>query len=197
MIERIKLIDGLIEANLPSGEFLVVNSAWLSMMGLRINGDLDVIITRHLWDTQFPENPLNQGFGIPGRYQKRLRVHAYEGGPYLSLERVESSDQLIRNHCVEVDGFPFIEPRIYFRYKLLRLARVQKLIAQIPFFRRNKILSGYRKKLFTKRDKDLRDFQLLRGFFAEKKYKNLEFKFLTEEQWGLNDANLRVMLLGS
>ena len=48
MIERIRYIDALIAADLPRDQFTIVNSAWLALMGIRDNGDLDIVITSAL-----------------------------------------------------------------------------------------------------------------------------------------------------
>ena len=35
MINQVKHIEGLIDANLPLGDFVVINSVWLSLMGFK------------------------------------------------------------------------------------------------------------------------------------------------------------------
>ena len=45
LIEKIQYISEFLNENLPKEEYLIVNSAWLSLMNIRINGDLDILIS--------------------------------------------------------------------------------------------------------------------------------------------------------
>ena len=50
LIERVQYIDIFLKEKLPQSEYLIVNSAWLSMMDIRINGDLDILVSNNLWN---------------------------------------------------------------------------------------------------------------------------------------------------
>ena len=64
MLENIKYLDSLKKCNLPKSEYVIINSAWLAMMSIRTNGDLDVMISSKLWETNFSEFSTNLGFGL-------------------------------------------------------------------------------------------------------------------------------------
>ncbi|OGY11093.1 MAG: hypothetical protein A3A58_03230 [Candidatus Blackburnbacteria bacterium RIFCSPLOWO2_01_FULL_41_27] len=46
-----KLVKQLRELNLPEGEYVVVGSGALAARGMREANDLDILVTKHLWDS--------------------------------------------------------------------------------------------------------------------------------------------------
>ena len=190
MVFNIKHLQGLLEADLPPSEYVLINSVWLTLMGLRINGDLDLLISSRLWRERFNDKPVDMSFGIPGEYERRLRVHALKGGPYGKLAGVVDNDDAVYNHRVEFNGLQLIEPVLYFRYKVVRLARTEKMISELPWWRRSRMSGKTSRKLFHKSEKDHHDFELIRRFFYEDKHHEELFSKLSETQWGLDDPEL-------
>ena len=121
LTDKIKYLEHLLNFKFPNSEYLVVNSSWLSMMDLRVNGDLDILISNKLWDQKFKEKSKDYSFGLPGKFEKKIRVHSISNGSYTSLKFVKSNDDLIYNHRVVIDDIPFINPKIYFLYKIERI----------------------------------------------------------------------------
>ena len=72
---KIKLLDELIAAGLPANEFAVVHSAWLALMGIRENGDLDLILSSRLRARLFPNGDQHRTLGLPGPFERRIRFH--------------------------------------------------------------------------------------------------------------------------
>jgi len=190
VIGTIRLLDHLLEAALPAEEYVLVNSAWLALMGIRENGDLDILISRKLWRQWFPGHPTQKSFGIPGPYERKIRVHSMDEGPYGRLEGVADNDDVVYNHRVEIEGIPFVEPRLYFKYKLDRLAKSTARARSIPWWRRNRFLAGPERKTFLKRDKDARDFELIRRYFHAENERFGTVARISDAQWGKNDPSL-------
>ncbi len=194
MISSLNHIQGLLDASLPADEYVVINSAWLTIMGLRANGDLDLIISSRLRASHFPDAPLDLSFGLPGPYERRVRVHA-DNGPYSKLPGIGSSDDVIYQHHLEFEGLPFVTPRLYFLYKQVRLAEMQRRISVLPLLLRHPYGSTYRRKIFSKRDKDSRDFTAIKKFFRGPRPPHLAQ--ISDADWGLDDPQLAADLVGS
>ncbi len=186
----IRLLDGLLEAKLPPEEYVLVNSVWLALMGIRVNGDLDLLISRKLWGQRFSENSTHKSFGIPGSFERKIRVHSIDEGPYGHLDGVVDNDDVVYNHRVEFEGIPLVEPRLYFKYKHERLLASTTRARSIPWWRRNRYLAGSSRKVLLKRDKDARDFVLMREFFRARKERLGAVAWVSDDQWGKNDPSL-------
>lgn len=178
-------------AKLPVEEYVIVNSIWLAIMGIRPNGDLDLLLSSQAWRKFFPEKQTNMSFGVPGPFEKRIRVHSLTSGPYTLYELgLKDNDDAVYNHRVIIENIPIIEPRFYFRYKVARMSAMHSQIASLPIWKRNKMFSGKMKKCFLKKDKDERDFVLIKQYFAaQKNYKGI-LASISAEQWGEDDPRL-------
>ena len=88
MIDNIKHLEGLVSAGLETNEYVIINSAWLTLMGIRTNNDLDLILSSRLWKSQFSEaeNQVNNGVAdevalvlpnIGAEEREVLQVHGY------------------------------------------------------------------------------------------------------------------------
>ncbi len=185
MIETIRHLDGLNEAGLPRDGFAIVHSAWLTIMGMRPNGDLDLIMTSALRRERFPDSDPNRHFGLPGRLEMRIRFQPHDS-PYGGYYGARGIDDVIANHCVEIDGFRFVEPRFYFEFKRRRLIRLDGQLRALPWWRRKlRVPVGVNRKLFLKIQKDNRDFAWLEGFFARDGHRRPEFAHIPDRAWGL------------
>lgn len=186
MINKIKYINHLIKSNLPTNEYIIVNSAWLALLGIRTNGDLDLIISQSLWKKHFNKKDINKSFGLPGEHENRIRVHA-QNGPYTCLDKKITNDELVYKHSIKIDGYRLIEPRLYFEYKRLRFNKIKSKYFLLPWFRRNKIFCKLEeKKIIVKYCKDRDDFKMLKKYFMHKKHENTQLCHLDMNLWGLN-----------
>ena len=191
MIDQVKCLDGLLEAKLPTSEYVVINSVWLALMGLRVNGDLDLMISSKLWHSRFMDYPVQQSFGLPGPLEKRVRIHALEGGNYSLMTEAQNNDNAVYHHRVVLEGIPLIEPRLYFQYKLRRLQEYRKTIGQMPLWRRHRWLNPGNRKLFSKHAKDSKDVVLLQNYFLEGLPHTGLLATVTPTQWGQDQSELR------
>ena len=195
MINQVKHIEGLKNANLPIGEFIVINSIWLSLMGLRRNGDLDLLISSKLWNDSFSDNPRHLSFGIPGDYESRIRVHSIECGPYGKLSGVVDNDDVIYNHRIVLEGVPIVEPLLYFRYKVERFLLLDDQLSKLPRWKKNRFLAGENRNIIRKWKKDFNDFKMLKSYFGNEKHLNGYLSEITKSQWGLDDEFLLPYIL--
>jgi len=190
MIESIKYIKEMQTFNLPANEFILINSVWLAVTGLRMNGDLDILISSQLRKEMFPDKDENLAFGLPGPLEKRIRIHSTDS-IYGQLFDVKSIDEVIYQHFVEIDSFKFVEPRFYFEYKSQRLKKNLKKENTFPWWRKvilkDKFCKDYNtKKFFKKLNKDKQDILLLQTYFNKQLYLNKkEFKHLNAKTWGI------------
>ena len=195
MIDQVKHIQGLFDANLPLDEFVIINSIWLTLMGLRKNGDLDLLLSSNLWNQRFSDKPKGLSFGIPGPFEKRLRVHSLDSGPYGRLAGVKDNDDVVYNHRIMVEGLPLVRPSLYFRYKVNRFLVMDSAMSKIPKWKKNVFLQGKNKKLISKWEKDNNDFKLIRSYFSSDRNKCENLSHITNEQWGLDDEFLLPFIL--
>jgi len=190
MIDKVKHIQGLFDENLPLGEFVIINSIWLTLMGLRTNGDLDLLLSSKLWKERFSDKPKSLSFGIPGPFERRLRVHSIDSGPYGKLVGVKDNDDVVYNHRIILEGLPLVKPSLYFQYKVNRFLVMDQAMSKIPKWKKNIFLQGKNKKLISKWEKDNNDFKLIRSYFSSDRRKRENLSHITNEQWGLDDEFL-------
>lgn len=194
LIERVQYIDIFLKEKLPQSEYLIVNSAWLSMMDIRINGDLDILVSNKLWNERFRDKSKEASFGLPGRYEKRLRVHSILSGPYAELPFVKSNDDLVYNHRVLIQGIPFISPKFYFLNKLNRLNNYKFRISNLPWWEKIGLFKGKNKKLFYKRNKDIKDLKYINKFFVNRQHLSEEWVMIDGIDWGFENNELKKIL---
>ena len=194
MLNKIRSINEFIKYGLPEEEYAIVNSAWLSMMGIRINGDLDIIITDKLWDSTFSNKNKLSSFGLPGEYENRIRIHS-QNGPYSQLKGIRDNNQLINEKYVLIKDIKFIMPRYYFEYKFSRLKKMSENIILMPWFKRIGLFRNYNESKWCKKyNKDYKDFIKVKEYFLNKNHKYSELSFVSDEDWGLDkERRLRNM----
>lgn len=99
-ISKLKILD---ELGIDKNDYCLAQSSILTVMGVRENDDLDIIISSKLRNRniKFPN-----GIEVfPENYSK----FDYFGA--------NGDDDLIENYCVDIDGYKFLEPRFYFARK--------------------------------------------------------------------------------
>ena len=96
-------------ARLPISQYCLTQSAILTLMGIRQNDDLDIIITsrlrKELGLTDAHANIDNVVEIFPKNYDKFM------------VNGVKDDDDLIFNYTFSVNGYKFLEPRFYFDRK--------------------------------------------------------------------------------
>lgn len=173
MIEKIKLIDSLIEHDLPVSEYLIVNSAWLAMFGIRINGDLDIVMSDRLRAERFDDIPTENSFGLPGPLERRLRVQA-QNHRYGRMFGARDINDVVENHGIEIDGLRFIEPRFYFEATALNVLAKRNEMSSAPVWAR------WHHRLRHKHERDLR---ALNRFFASGRYRASALSMISLQHW--------------
>ena len=126
-MSKIKFLDNLKDLNLPTNEFCLVNSAWLSLLDIRQNGDLDVLISSKIREYLFPNKDINKHHGLKYYYEKRIRFYP-ANSIYGEMYKAKSVDDAIYNFTINIDGINFIQPRFYLMYKKIRLEKNYKLL---------------------------------------------------------------------
>lgn len=191
MIEDIRHMDVLLDADLPRGEFAVVHSAWLTLMGMRPNGDLDLIMTSKLRRDRFFGSDPKVTIGLPGPLERRIRFQP-EDSPYGGYYDAKGIDDAICKRCFEFDGVRFIEPRFYFEFKRRRMIRVKKqLDEQAWWLRATRLPVGVNGKLMKKLRKDITDFAWIDDFLDQGGHNRPEFRHVPEQAWGLPQRDWR------
>jgi len=191
MIERIRHIEGLQSARLPADEYAVVHSAWLTLMGMRPNGDLDLIMSSRLRRELFSKPNLEGHLGLPGPLEQRIRIQPMNS-PYGAFYGARGIDDVIRNYCIEIDGVHFIEPRFYFAFKKQRLLGLRASRCSLPWWRHTLMYSFGANRILTRKiSRDERDFAWLDGFFDRSGHRRAEFQHIPDTAWGLPDRDWR------
>ena len=105
----ISRVNGLGNVKIPSGEFTITQSGILTLMGIRKNDDVDIIIS---------SNARLQLFNGDRKFIRTDGVEIFE--PNKSKFRLFGShgdDDLINNYSLQISGYNFLEPRFYFSRK--------------------------------------------------------------------------------
>lgn len=193
-MKNVKYLKEFLDFKFPTSEYIFVNSIWLTLMDIRVNGDLDILISNKLWDKIFSDKPKHLSFGLTVNFEKRIRIHSITSGPYISTNFVLSNDDLIYNNKIYIDGLPLLQPKLYLLYKLDRINNSNKNIKKLPWWIRYNFFKGKNAKFFLKRKKDLDDMKKIKVFFENKKHNELEWTKYKKIDWGLEDKMLREFL---
>jgi hypothetical protein len=105
-INFIDVVDEVIDSNFRN-EYVICQSSWLAMMGIRKNDDLDIVIsskirenTPHCPDTEFKARP-------------NIEVFEKNHGKF-KVFGCKDDDDLVKNYSINIGGYNFCEPRFYF-----------------------------------------------------------------------------------
>jgi len=116
VIEKVKCIELLDSLNLPKDQYLITGSAWLAVMGIRNNKDIDIILsmgTRKSYDHYMglvPEDmrpKVQEGIDKSMKHERKI----------IAIAKAKNVDRLIRKHRVYIDGYPFVNFDIFWQYK--------------------------------------------------------------------------------
>jgi hypothetical protein len=126
---KIKLLSQLDEMGIPKSEYCLCQSSILSVMGIRDNDDLDIIISSKV------RNTIQQWPSAIDIFPPNSTKFDYFGA--------NGDDDILENFCITIDGYKFLEPRFYFARKNMSSDRDKKDFEGIKrFFDRNSDL-GY------------------------------------------------------
>ena len=141
LTNQVHLLKQLDAMGIDKDEYCLTQSSILSLMGLRSNDDLDIIISSNLrkQKIKFP-------IGID-LFPANISKFNYFGA--------KGDDDILKNYCIEINGYKFLEPRFYF---------ARKNINETP--------------------KDINDWKLIKEFFKKENHKGHPFNF-DSYKWGL------------
>ena len=121
---KLKHLSKLDEMGIDRDDYCLCQSSILSVMGIRDNDDLDIIISSKLrnQNISFP-----QGIDV---FAENLTKFDYFGA--------NGDDDILENFCITIDGYKFLEPRFYFARKNMSSDRDKRDFEGIKrFFDRN------------------------------------------------------------
>ena len=175
-MSKIKFLDYLKDLNLPTSEFSLVNSSWLSILDIRQNGDLDVLISSKLRKYLFPNKDINKHHGLKYYFEKRIRFYP-ANSIYGEMYNAINVDDAIYNFSIKIGGVNFIQPRFYLMYKKIRLQKNYKLLKKTFFF--SKKYFALNKKI----KKELIEFEQIERYLNIAINKNYDKKIFNEMLW--------------
>lgn len=94
-INRVNGLELLLSYNLPKEKFVLMNSCWQSILGIRQNGDLDVLVTPDILREfeKIVEKPVS--------IMKYVHWYVKPFG--------NSPEDIIKNHSVEINGIKVLK----------------------------------------------------------------------------------------
>ena len=100
---KLKHLSKLDEMGISRGDYCLCQSSILTIMGVRDNDDLDIIISSKLrkQNISFPK-----GIDVFPRNETKFDYFGANG-----------DDDILENFCITIDGYKFLEPRFYFARK--------------------------------------------------------------------------------
>ena len=145
LTNKIKLLEKMDEMGVDRNDYCLTQSSILSIMGIRDNDDLDIIISSKLrnQNIQFPP-----GIDVFDANRGKFNYFGAKG-----------DDDLLKNYCIIIDGYKFLEPRFYFA-----------------------------RKNSSNTERDINDGNLIQTFFNNYNHKGYPFNF-EEYKWGVNYVN--------
>lgn len=134
---------------LPRCEYTIVQSGILTLMGIRKNDDLDIIISSKL------KKKLKGILVIAGKLRNNLKgiplgIDVMIDNPKFRLYGCENDDDLVYNYSQLINGYNFAEPRFYFNRKNRKTDRDLRDWEGIEKFKEMKSYEGYPFCNFTK-----------------------------------------------
>lgn len=149
MIKKIKHIALLQKIELPTDQFALVGGCWFPVLNIRDNNDLDLLVSQCLKPT------LHIYFGKLTTAEKKVVDNSGKRtAKYLKISNSKTTDEFLKKHCIEIDGYLITKFWIFHEYKKKR-----------------------------GRPKDKKDLKNISGFFRKKKHLSEEFSFLPKHHW--------------
>ena len=165
-INKIKYINVLLEQGWPKYEFALVNSAWLTVGGIKENGDLDIIITSKLRNKFFNGEGMDKTIGIVGPYEKRVRIHSHNN-EYGYFYNCKGIDDLIYNHTIYIEKIKFVELKFFLMYKKERLKKMLLIKENRDFLIKvSGLLLNQNRVLRKKINRDMKDLKYFKELLS-------------------------------
>lgn len=103
----IKHLDELEDLNLPKDQYVIFGSGPLAVRGLRVNHDLDILVTDKIWDLLLQKNKVTRRKGRPdsiylGNLQF-LNINYKDWKPQIKNNMIMIKDSEI------INNFPFVK----------------------------------------------------------------------------------------
>jgi len=129
LTNKIRLLEEMDRRGISRDDYCLAQSSILSIMGIRDNDDLDIIISSKLrsQNLQFPH-------GVDVFTPNRGKFN-YFGA--------KGDDDILENYCIKIGGYKFLEPRFYFARKNKTTERDLFDWDKISLFFKNKSYKGY------------------------------------------------------
>ena len=132
----IRRVNGLSNIQIPRGEFTITQSGILTLMGIRQNDDVDIIISSEARNQLFGGN--NKFIRLEGN----IEIFEKDRGKFRIFD-AQGDDDLIDNYSFQIDGYNFLEPRFYFSRKNKKTERDLKDWEGIKRFFETESHKGY------------------------------------------------------
>jgi hypothetical protein len=154
--KNIQFLNELDKLQIPRKEYTICQSSWLSMMGIRSNNDLDIVISSRLREYSL------EGYTADTKIHSNIEVFGKNAKKF-SAFGCKDDDDLIDNYSVSIqagdfvgNGYNFCEPRFYFS------------------------------RIWPENQKKINDQKMIRKFFKDGNHTFYPFYNITDTQWGVN-----------
>ena len=130
LTDKIKYLKELLALGVDKKDFCLTQSSILTLMGIRDNDDLDIIISSTLRNKNI-------------KYPQEIEVFPPNYDKFKCFG-AKSDDDILENFCIEINGIKFLEPRFYFsRKNKTNNSKDKKDWEKINQFFQNKSHLGY------------------------------------------------------
>jgi len=138
MVEKIKHISLLKKTGLPVDQFALVGGCWFSILQIRDNNDLDLLVSENLkpvLHTYFDK--------LTSAERKMIDNSGKRTAKYLKISQSKTPSDFLKEHCIRIDGYLIVKFWIFHEYKKKRgRPKDKKDLKNISkFFREKKHLS--------------------------------------------------------
>ena len=102
-------LSGIENVTIPKHEYTICQSGILSVMGIRKNDDIDIILSSSAREQLFNNNKnFIRSNGVEIFEPNRGKFQIFDA---------QGDDDLIKNYSFQINGYNFLEPRFYFSRK--------------------------------------------------------------------------------
>ena len=106
-VSKINFLNEMDNLMIPRSEYTICQSSWLTMMGIRSNDDLDIVISSKLRDYSLGGDISHLNI------HRDIEVFEKNHGKF-KVFGCQNDDELIEKYSVNIGGYNFCEPRFYF-----------------------------------------------------------------------------------
>jgi len=184
-VSSVRYLDDLLSIYPNTEEFVITNSAWMALLGVRPNNDLDLLTTVE-FRARIKDQDTENSFGLEPN-KRKIRAHG-RASYFARFCTGPLFNDIVSRYSVLVGGVRFIQPRLYIEYKISRvlgnpywlrlvaaLSRKGNLVDRIAI----KILGRRYRKLA----KDYHDLVQIKKIFENSYHVEL-FPSIGAELWG-------------